>query len=297
MATPVYVGIFGDLNMREVAHVVSVSFSWTLDEVSQCEVQLIDPDFRMLNNNYFQVRRDILVADELFNIATVRVSQGEGSSPNITLEGRRLGIQQMKRDKDPGSIQAATATEYAEIAAGRYNLKFQGQATSVVPNIASITESSADESLWDVLKSLAGEAQFVLFESDNILYFASEQWLFGKYGLPQWFGGSVQFYWPDAPSGVKNNFPLLEIPEVYTSDDDPYAADFRAVVARTNGTQLRPGMTVYLDAVPHFRGNYLITEVSYTLDSPDPVSVSGRTPQPAVDKDGKKMPEYRELLG
>lgn len=295
--TDVLVGDLSQFNLRPIPNVVSINLSWTIDEVSQCEVVVIDPDFQLLQNNYFQVRRDLLVGSDAFQIASVRVEQGDGKSPKVTVEARRLAVQQMKRDKNPGSIQASTATEYAQIAAQRYNLKFQGQGTAVVPNIANITGDNADESLWNVLQSLANEAQFVLFEADNTLYFASEQWLLGKYGFQFTIGAGVFFYWPNPPAGTADPFPLMKIPEFYTSDDDPYAAEFRAIVDRENAVQLRPGITAYMDAVPHFKGRYLITEVSYDVDSPEPVSVSGRTPAPAVDKDGKKQPEYREQLG
>lgn len=295
--TQILVGDLATLNLQPVKNVTEMRYSWTIDQESQFSFSAVDPNFAMLEANYFQPRRNVAVENNAFTIATVRVSQGQGQSPLVSVEARRIGIQAMRLDKNPAAVSAATATEYVKIQAERVGLKFQGENTSVVPNLTAVSESVADESVWDVVTGLAGEAQFVVFENDETLYFASERWLLGKYGLPQQYENGIPLSYPSTRPGSQEPFQILEVPEFYTSDQDPYAAEFKCIVARTNGTQLRPGMTAIWDGVPRFRGRYLITEVSYDLDSPNPVSVSGRTPEAPRDKDGKKQPEFREALG
>lgn len=298
MTTQIFVGDLATLNLQPVPNVLEMRYSWTLDQESQFSFDVVDPNFTMMEANYFQPRRNVVVENNAFTISTIRTSQGQGSSPLISVEARRIGIQALRLDKNPTAVSASTATEYVKIQAERVGLQFQGENTSVVPNLTAVSESVADESVWDVITSLAGEAQFVVFENDNTLYFASERWLLGKYGIPLLTGDAgILLSYPSLSSGASEPFDILEVPEFYTSDQDPYAAEFKCVMARTNGTQLRPGMTAVWDGVPRFRGRYLITEVSYDLDSPNPVSVSGRTPEAPRDKDGKKQPEYREALG
>lgn len=294
----IYVGDLGGLNMRDITDwVTSADVSWTMDEVSQLSFEVYDYDLSFLANNYFQVRRDVVIEGGAFQIASVNVSQSPAVGATVRIEARRSAIQAMKRDKDPGSISASSGTEYARLAAERYGLAFQGEFTETVPNITPVQNSQSDESVWSVITSLAGQAQFVVFEYDNTLYFASERWLLGKYGLPTLIGNTIPLFWPGPPESWARLFDVMEIPECYTSDDDPYQAEFKAVIDRTNAYQLRPGMTVDFDGIPMFRGRYLITEVSYELNSPNPVSVSCRTPQKPVDKEGKFTPEYRTPLG
>jgi hypothetical protein len=181
----------------------------------------------------------------------------------------------MKRDKRPESYGGISATDYARIVAERYKLRFVGEPTSTQRVITKGSSDSADTSVWDVLKSSAGEAQFVFFEADNTLHFASQQWLLGRWG-------NIDL----GPPGLLSNpeFPLLEHPNCRKSDDDPFQAEFRALVARQNGVNLRAGMTVNLNFVNGFNGRYLITEVGYSENTPDPVSISCRTPEKPREK-------------
>lgn len=69
----------------------------------------------------------------------------------------------------------------------------------------------------------------------------------------------------------------LEVPTVRKSDDAPEAMSFSAKIEREVGRDLRPGMTVFVDGVPGFYANCLVTEVSWNEGTTEPVSVSGRT--------------------
>jgi len=66
-------------------------------------------------------------------------------------------------------------------------------------------------------------------------------------------------------------------------------SDGTAVIARMNGTSLRPGMTVFVDGIPSFVGYYLINTVDYDELSPNPVSISFMTPE-RDPKDVEQLP-------
>ena len=223
----------------------------------------------MINANYFQIRRDVSVNGEPFEIATIEISQGQGTSPLIRVQARRKAIQLMKRDKNPQAYGGGTATDYARAVAAGFGLRFEGQGTDKAAVQIQAAQNGESDSVWDVLKRNAGEAQFAVFESDGTLYFASEEWLLGKWA-------NVGFNWPT--TNPLDPFPIYQIPNCRTSDDDPKAAEIRFVVERTNGVNLRPGMTVNFNGINNFSGAYLIANVSYEMSAMEPVSVSARTP-------------------
>lgn len=291
------VGNLGQLDMRDVTDlVIDAKLSWSMDGVSQLSFSFYDENFEFCRGNYFQLRRDVVHGFDAFTIASVRVEQSQGKGPIVNVEARNISAQLMKLDKTQSGVSAASATEYAQIWASIYGLGFQGEYTPLVPNITPATGATNDDNVWSVLQSLASETSFVCFISNNILFFASEKWLLNKYGLQGWGFAGIGLFWPDPPPGWTDLFQLIEIPSCYRSDDDPYAAEFSAKIDRTNGTQLRPGMTVYLEGIPMFTGQYLITEVQYDWRSPDPVSVTCRTPARPKDSEGDLVPEFRNAL-
>ena len=262
-------GTFAGTNVRQAA--TSLQFSWTIDAVSQLTIELIDQDYKMLNNNYFLLRRDVYYRDHYFEIARVSIGPGEGSSPKIRLECRSKSAQLMKRDKNPEAYSGISATDYARIVADRFSLGFVGQETSKQRVIAKSSSERSDESVWTVLQRSAQEANFVVFEVNQTLYFGSEEWLLGKWG-------NIDLYWGFGMNR-ESPFALYQIPACARSDDDVNAASFRAVVERGGGESLRPGMTVNLGGINSFSGQYLVTEVEYDVGTRNPVSVSGRTPK------------------
>jgi hypothetical protein len=59
-------------------------------------------------------------------------------------------------------------------------------------------------------------------------------------------------------------------------------------INRKNATQLRPGMTTKIEGIPNMGGYFLITDVSFLDMSPDPVSVTFRTPVKDPEKENPK---------
>ena len=129
-------GIF-DVDNEALIHVAraiqSVSVSFSMELCPQVSVQLFDVNMAMLENNYFNIGRiffykssqrrlmdkiqpdnnDFQQAPQVsnptqtelgyviraFELASLSISPGQGSSPSITLELRSLPIMQMKRDR------------------------------------------------------------------------------------------------------------------------------------------------------------------------------------------------------
>lgn len=307
--------------------VTTANVNYTMDFASELSFELIDPQLQMAERNYFMLTRDVIYETQtlgriqpyepnivyvrqLFEIANVTVNQGPGGSPAFSIKCYTKAIQQMKRDRKIASSIKGSGTQFVRNAARKFGLEFYGQQTAKSQQIKSSGSKQAD-SLWDIIKRLADDAKFVCFEVDGLLIFGSEEWLLDKWGSNSL---TVHKFKIDPktnekkPDGKKEKkyislqfpnsglnyigrpgiFNLTGYPTITKSDNDPREADGSCTVERLSGTQIRPGMTAYVGNVPLMSGYYLIDSVSYNEMSPDPVSVSFRTPKRDEEKYKKK---------
>lgn len=288
----------GDLTtqqMRDVSeNIVSLDVSLTMDGASEIEVEIVDPEFKYANANYFQVRRDVFYGDMIFEIAAVEVQRSESTDPLYRLSCRNKNVQMMKRDKKPEAYRATSASDYAQLIADRFKMIPFIEKTTKKQSIVKGRSSQSDESVWDVLQRSAQEAKFVCFETNNILFFCSERFLVGKWGDPRYKEENLSFIpfgWPDANEkdfpGASKRYLLLDMPNFRQSDDNVYQAEGSLIVDRINGRLIRPGMTVWVGGIPDFEQGYLVTEVQFSEGVPDPVRLSLRTPPKATDDEDK----------
>lgn len=337
VAGKIIIGSLSDGVMATIDHsITNVSVDYSMSEASQLSfdvVETMSTDFsrfitpegthpRRLEfgyNNYFNIGRDVIyetrtlneISDEfgtssnlikqsqLFEIATVTFSPGPGGSPTWQVKCFSKAIQQMKRDRNPGTIKG-TGSNFVKLAAEKYGLKPFVQETSKKPSITKATGDKHADSLWDVLTRMASDAKFVVFEVDGYLVFASERYLMNKWGVDT--GDTIQvkdkktsrmitkpakyipLQYPAVFKGTPGYFFAMGYPTINVSNNDPRYGDGSILVDRQNGTQIRPGMTAYIGDVPGSNGYYLIDSVSFNDRSPDPVTVTFRKPTPEVDK-------------
>jgi peptidoglycan hydrolase-like protein with peptidoglycan-binding domain len=362
--------------------VIKVDVSLSMDRVSQISVDVADPGLEMFKANYFQIRRIVDYLGMRFEIASVEIRQGSGGE-EVSFEARNQRCQLLKRDKGQKTFSTGTASTFASLMAREKGLSFFGEQSAPKETISRVQNENTDESSWDVLRRLAGENQYVLFETDNRLFFTSQQFLIGKFAVVgkgtnpgflstsiRWLSSSegsvststtvtaAEIPYPagqpvlykgmptnshvsyvqrvmkeragqnividgifgnqtlGAVTNVQRFFGLpvtgqvdystwavikflggqqvatrtdyviraLKCPTVRKSDDDVYALTLSFEVTPEDGRKLRPGMTVTLDDIPYFDGNFLINEVRWTEGTNSSVSVSARTPQEPSDR-------------
>jgi hypothetical protein len=273
---------------------------------------------------------------QVYEVASVSIAPGSGASPSITIEARTAAIQQMKRDKEPSSVKGEGHV-YVSQAAAKYDLKSFVQQTSKSKQISKGGTDKQADSLWDVLNSLASSAKFSLFEANGVLFFASNQYIYGLWGpehvqnaevfnpttngfdykpmnfwyvnwpaipldwvptaqkeiffdsynatLPGVLPGSPRWLFDDDTGNVYTEIKYpqalipLSMPTFRRSDNDIYQVEGSLSLDRTNGIFLRPGMTIYVDGIPTFNDYYLITDVSYSHMSTDPVQITFKKPE------------------
>lgn len=270
------------------------TIDYTMDGSPQITFIVIDPEMKMFKANYFVVRRICVYKGLLFEIAAVEIGGGPGLSPQIIVQARTHVIQKMKREKNLRPYSRMTAFQYAAAVAGNYGLKFYGQPAPPVQGYFRVINGNNDESVWDVLVRAARFLQYAVFEYDGTLFFASENYLFGKIGTTgdsgKLFTGTsgvpafgargmryIPITWP-APTGGTGMI-SLEMPRMRVSDNDVKASSGTAILERTNAVQVRPGMTVGISGLHYFDGLYLVSRVNFQEGVPNPVTVEYRTPE------------------
>lgn len=290
---------------QEITSVVtSLSVSHTMDMASSLQFTVHDKDLRMLKNNYFQLRREVYFRKEIFEIASIDVSSGESGDAQVAVECFPRAIQKMKRDKKPRNYGSTSSYDYVKKIAKEFNLYFVGQRTSKTQSIPQAKNEFTDESVWDVIKRLAEEAEFVCFvasipyevstQKEGVLFFISQKQLLRTWGPTKQVGevrvnGKIEkrdMYYLNIefpPPASEANFIVLELPSFRKSDNDWREAEGSALLwndPRGNAQMIRPGMTVRIkNYAPDFNGYYIITSVEWSEDEPGPVKISFRTPE------------------
>ena len=162
--------------------ITSMSVSLTAAEISQVSITIADPGLVYMNADYFQLRQKIKCLGEIFEISVIEVSQSSAGE-SVTLDCRLTGIQQLRRDKGSAVFTAGSATSFCSERARLVGLDFFGESTAAKSSISRIRNDTTDESTWDVIKRLAGDNQFMAFETGGRLFFTSQQFLLGKYAI------------------------------------------------------------------------------------------------------------------
>jgi hypothetical protein len=321
---------FMDEKREEIAEVrerlISVDISYTMRMASELTFTVLDEDLKMISNNYFNIGRVVAYLSEtfgtiekttlpdvserqlqLFEIANVGVAQGSGENPVVTVTCYSRAVQQMKRDRKPGTV-GGSGTEFVKRAAKKYGLKFWGETTSKKQNINTASAGNKSESLWDVINSLAGEAKFVVYEVDGYLIFASEKFILKRWGTHEIPLTAAQIKSKDKKVKKQNKYipltwknkkfdstelredlQLMEIPSISMTENNPWDASGTATIDRFNAVRLRPGMTIKLGGMSDYNGYYLIESVSFPDISAEPVSIGFKKPEKQA-KDIKDLP-------
>lgn len=162
--------------------VTSMSVSLSMDAVSEISITVSDPDLYYLRSNVFQPRGFLAWENMAFEIAVIEASQASAKE-QVKLSCRSKPCQELKREKGRNLFTGGNPTTYAATKAREKGMKFFGENTPPKENISQSSSGESDESAWQVLQGLASSNQYVLFETDNRLFFTSQQFLLGKFAV------------------------------------------------------------------------------------------------------------------
>jgi hypothetical protein len=243
--------------------------SYSANGSSQFDFTVQDPNLIMNNNGYFMIRRLIEYDETKWEIAAVNVNAEKPDSVDVTC--RTEGIQKLKRDKGGKNFGKISPTSFAAQMAAKYGLEFYGERSTAKEAITRTQNERTDESSWDVLRRLASDLEFELFEADGILYFASRKNLIANQPL-------TRVWWPpgNVPSGFKETMPVRNL-RLRRSDNDPLGGTLNANVDRTNGIQLRPGMAISVGGIAFFENWFMVDQVDWDIGEKTDVKITGAT--------------------
>lgn len=258
---PILIADNPNANITEFVNNFDVSL--TLDEASQITINVFDPDLQLLRANYFQIRQHISYLGMRFEIAAIEIQPG-AAGPAVNLSCRPESTQALKRWKIAQVLNVATATDYAAQKARDVGLAFFGEDSAARNVVNQVNNDKADESVWDVLGRLASELGFVRFEIDQRLFFASEAFLLGKFGL----------------SGYGNNAGFLSIP-VRWNATPVNESTYQRFAPYIGGPPLRPALSLGSTGVEVQYLQRILTERS-GMKITDDTGVFGLSTQTAV---------------
>lgn len=290
---------FGDLPSNSVEfetvarNLISISVSYKLSEVTEVKLEILDPNYFMLQNNYFIPRRIIKYRGRDYEVAVVD-SDINGGSPKLNVLLRPRAVQLMKRDKQPRNFSGSNGYQFARKLAIEYGLSFVGEVDpKKVQTIATVRTKDIDHSAWNTLQLTADQGESLAFEMDGCLVYGSEKWLINKFGVTgtSTIGVPLVYmppHWLDQlPAEIKSDsdietilktFPLAQWHSYRSSENDVMEADGSCMVLKPNGCMIRPGMTALTGVWPQFfAGLYLIDSVSFKEGDNRPVDVSFRS--------------------
>lgn len=248
--------------------------SMSTTQVSQVDLDIKDSDFDLLRSGLFTAGSTFRFQDERLEVAVVET--GGTISPTLKIKARSKGVQILKREKGAKIWKDLSPTDLVKSTARRVGLGVVAQSS---PSRAEIARTGADgtgeeaESMWALLRDLAAQEGYILFEARSTLYF----------GEPTWLMANAQQVWnlgfPDRPGKGAGDIYSMTIPVCRrSSNDEDDAVELSFTLPFSVGIQVRPGDAVNLTGMPSFTGTYLINSVDITLDGRTPVSVSAGTP-------------------
>lgn len=249
MGSPIASVIIADNPNADISELITdLTVSLTLDQVSQVSITVLDQSLQMMSAGYFQQRQRVEYLGMKMEISSIEVSQDQ-AGPVIHLECRPIGPQALKHWRTREVINAGSASGYVAQKARDVGLALFAESTPSRQGVAQASTPTAEESVWKVMQRLASEVGFALFESDNRLFFASEPYLLGKFGLAGYGpeGGflSIPVLWNAEPmsSGIMRRF-APAIPAPASLPPVAVGATGPAVLFLQTVLRLRAGQTI-----------------------------------------------------
>ena len=287
-----FLGEIGDENVLVRESILSAQFDLTAKMISEMQFKVYDPGFKMLNSNYFMIGRRVaivlpdtaVVTDDDgdtveisirtvdFEIAAVTASHGSHDTVSVTARNRKM--QQMRREKGKESFGKISPTAFAAAAAARFGLTFFGEDTPVDGNIVREQTEQKDESTYDVLKRLARDAEFMFFEANGVMFFASEEFIIANQP-------SIEI---NVPSNEDDPFFAANLTVRRSADSKDSASTFNVnLVKSTSSITIFPGVGVNIKGLNNFDKKFMVDRVSYDTTKSGFVSISGTCPEDSDD--------------
>lgn len=262
-------------------HILSASISLTVDQASEIQFALHDPNWEYIQSFGEKGPLDRDAVYEQFKLKVVGYSYDGGPSGlgGSTIKLQPAGIVNSRKITGPLLRENISPTQFVIDGARSAGMDCVAQDSPVRPSInrdipdeGKENTQGNDKNEWTTLNRLAAEEGFLLFEAANVLYFGSPQWLFDT--RPNWVVG----FGSTAPGRATR---LLEFPtiDMSSSKNTPNEMSFR--IPLEYAEQIMPGHSITVMGVPKSamgEKKLLITSVEYPLAGLGDLSIACREP-------------------
>lgn len=247
--------------------------SLSTSQVGQLSFNVHDPELRMLDG-LLTMRAEVTFGDERFVVADLETTGTTVAA--IAVKARSRGAQALKKEKGEKVFADVSPTDVARQSAAGLGMAFLGEPTKVRGRISrpgKDAQGREAQSQWDLLRDLAAQEGFVLFETVNTLVFAKPTWLVAN--APAANRWTVE--WPSGGTLAPLTVPACNKSDA--TDDEDVVASVSVSVPWAYGVEVKPGHVLTLRGVAGFNGDYLIDNVTIPIDGRSPVSITASTPE------------------
>lgn len=261
------------LSNNFVTQLKSAKVTGSNTEVTELDMELIDPDWKVLGSGVLQLGMSIVV--DKFNLEIAVLETGaDNSQETVTIKARPLIVRRIKNRQGKFVMNNISPTEYLQKICREVGAPLVAQPSARIPSIARDFTPSGRQELrqpkndWTTMVRLARSVGFFFFESAGTIFF----------GQPSWLIENVPSRLNIAYNKRDPNTPITMVPECSRSEDAPEIT-VRTQVRVANATSVFAGMRMDLSGVPIFSGAYITDRIEIDLLDPKQLcDVNGTNP-------------------
>lgn len=258
-------------------HLINMSISRTMDQVSELVVTIDDPDWGLLSMVGEPLGARINTMGLSYLVDSYDLDPGGGQG-GLSLNCRPTSVRSLKNRRGPLVMNKVSPTTFVQREVQAVGGKFIGQPSAVRSRVArEVTSETDDEkpSSWTTIRSLSESLGYKFYEDGNTFYFGKPSWLIKNIARIK-----IDRKHPDT------SLRPTTLPTMSASLDEPDGSEYSFSMGVEHAVDMRPGIAVELVNFPARNGTYLLASVEHPIyGSSSNVSLTLRKPiDPEVTK-------------
>lgn len=264
-------------------HLLSMTISRTMDQISELVVNVDDPKWSIIKlvGEPLSARIETMGLDYIVDSFDIDAGGGEGG---MTLNCRPSRVRALKDRRGAFVMNRVSPTTWVKHEVEAVGGSFVGQPSPVRSQVSrqvtsgnSGSGSSKDEkpSSWTTIKTLSEELGYIFYEDGNTFYFGKPTWLVNNIGKIR-----IDLNHPEVAMRPTT------IPTASASLDEPNGTEYSFSMGVEFAGEMKPGTAVELVNFPIRNGLYLLTSLNHPIyGSASDVSLTLKKPvDPEVTK-------------
>lgn len=239
-----------------VPHLIGMTVSRTMDQVSELVVTVDDPDWDLLGMIGEPLGGSIKTMGLSYLVDSYDLDPGGGQG-GLVLNCRPAAVRALKDRRGPLVMNKVSPTTFVHREVLAVGGKFVGQPSAVRSRVArEVTSNTNDEkpSSWTTIRTLAEDLGYMFYEDGGTFYF----------GKPSWLVKNVGRIKIDRKHSDVSLRPL-SLPTMSASLDEPNGTEYSFTMGVEHAVDMRPGIAVELVNFPARNGVYLLTAVDHPI--------------------------------